>query len=152
MKRAIIALFLALMTAGLSAPSHAQYLEDDRDETRPYSDEDSQILKGVSYLFSPIGVAIEWTVARPLYYLSTKSPLAPIIGADREGEGYGYQGGPIVEAPHSQYSQIAPFTAPAAGQPAAPPSTVDDGARQRAGPQPSSPASPPAGSSQPVLH
>jgi hypothetical protein len=150
MKRAIIALFLALMMAGLAASSHAQYLEDDRDEARPYSDDDSQILKGVGYLFSPIGVAIEWTVARPLYYLSTKSPLAPIIGAARDDEGYGYQGGPIVEAPHSQYSQIAPiapFTAPAAGQPAAPPTTAGDAARQRAGPQPSAP-----GSSQPVLH
>ncbi|MGH7865258.1 MAG: hypothetical protein ACREQB_09725, partial [Candidatus Binataceae bacterium] len=89
MKRATIALLAALMLAGLAAPSHADYLEDDRDQPKPYSDDDSQILRGVSYLFSPIGVAIEWTVARPLYYLSNKSPLAPLLGSSREDPGYG---------------------------------------------------------------
>jgi hypothetical protein len=150
MKRAIMTLGFAL-AIGLATPSHAQYLEDDRDEPQPYTDEDSQILKGVSYLFSPVGVAIEWTVARPLYYLATKSPLAPVLGASREDDIYGYSGGTITEAPHSQYSRIAPIApiSPAERQPAPPPI----GAAGEGALQPSAPSvAPSPAASQPVLH
>ncbi len=143
------------LAMGLAAPSHAQYLEDDRDEPKPYTDDDSQILKGVSYLFSPIGVAIEWTVARPLYYLATKSPLAPVLGANREDDFYGYSGGTITEARHSQYSRIAPIApiSPSEREPAASPITAAGAAGESAPSQPSAPAvSPSPTASQPVLH
>jgi hypothetical protein len=88
---------------GLSTPAYAQYLEDDRDEPKPYTDDDSQLLKGASYVLAPVGFVLEWTIARPLYYLATHSPLAPVLGANRE-DSFLDSPLPIAELQHSQYA------------------------------------------------
>jgi len=55
--------------------------EDQPDQQNPYeyNEDDSQPLKIASYFLAPLGYALEWTVARPLNYLATQTPLAPAL-------------------------------------------------------------------------
>jgi hypothetical protein len=85
MWRATLALGAALL---LVAPSfaHAQYSEMDRQNPSEYNDQDSQLLNLASYGLRPIGYLLEWGVARPLHYLATKSPVAPVLGANTDAD------------------------------------------------------------------
>jgi hypothetical protein len=85
MRRGILALVAAL---SLTAPSfaHAQYSEMDRQDPTEYNDQDSQLLNVVSYAMRPVGYMLEWGIARPLHYLATSSPVAPVLGANTDAE------------------------------------------------------------------
>lgn len=78
MRRAAIILCAALVL-GLPIVSHAQYNDNDQQNPKEYHDDDSQPLAIVSYVLYPIGYAFEWLVARPLHYLGTESPAAPVF-------------------------------------------------------------------------
>ena len=76
MKRLIVCT-LALILAG-PAISRAQSDDFDRQNPTQYRDvEDGQVLKFVSYILNPVGMALEWGVARPFHYLSTQTSVAP---------------------------------------------------------------------------
>jgi|SRR5579885_624163 hypothetical protein len=85
MRRALLALAAALL---FLAPSlaHAQYSDLDRQDPTEYTDQDSQLLNLVSYGLRPVGYILEWGVARPLHYLATKSPVAPVLGANTDSD------------------------------------------------------------------
>jgi hypothetical protein len=85
MWRATFALVVALL---LVAPSfaRAQASDLDRQDATEYDDQDSQVLNMVSYALRPIGFTLEWGIARPLHYLATKSPLAPVLGANTDSD------------------------------------------------------------------
>lgn len=78
MRRAAIILCAALLL-GLPTISNAQYNDSDRQNPKEYHDEDSQPLAIASYLLYPFGYALEWGVARPLHYITTESPVAPVF-------------------------------------------------------------------------
>ncbi len=82
MKRLIICI-LALILAG-PAISGAQTEDMDQQNPTKYRDvDDAQTLKGVSYILTPVGMVLEWGVARPLHYLATKTFLAPLLSGDK---------------------------------------------------------------------
>jgi len=85
MMRAAICLS-AVLVLGFPTFSHAQYNDNDRQNSKEYSDEDSQPLAIIADVFYPIGFAAEWLIARPLHYVATDSPMAPVFrpigGAD----------------------------------------------------------------------
>jgi hypothetical protein len=57
------------------------------DEPNPkqYRDvDDAQALKAVSYIVTPVGMALEWCVMRPLHYLATKTAMAPLLSGDKD--------------------------------------------------------------------
>ena len=86
MWRAKLALVAALL---LIAPSFARaqgYSDLDRQDPTEYDDQDSQLLNIVSYVLRPIGFTLEWGLARPLHYLATQSPVAPVLGANTDSE------------------------------------------------------------------
>ena len=85
MWRATFALVAALF---LVAPSFARAQGSDLDRQDPteYDDQDSQLLNIVSYVLRPIGFTLEWGLARPLHYLATQSPVAPVLGANTDSE------------------------------------------------------------------
>jgi hypothetical protein len=74
MKRLIICT-LALILAG-PIVSHAQTDDQDQQNPNQYRDvENGQFLQLVSYMLTPIGMALEWGVMRPLHYLSSQTPV-----------------------------------------------------------------------------
>jgi hypothetical protein len=78
-------IFCAAVLLALPTISNAQYNDNDQQNPKEYHDEDSQALALVSYLFYPIGYAFEWAVARPLHYITSESPVAPVfrpVGGD----------------------------------------------------------------------
>jgi hypothetical protein len=85
MMRAAICLS-AVLVLGFPNFSHAQYNDNDRQNSKEYTDEDSQPLAIIADVFYPIGFAAEWLVARPLHYVAADSPIAPMFrpigGAD----------------------------------------------------------------------
>jgi len=86
MWRATFVLSAALL---LVAPclAHAQgYSDLDKQDSTEYDDQDSQLLNMVSYVLRPIGFTLEWGIARPLHYLATKSPVAPVLGANTDSD------------------------------------------------------------------
>jgi hypothetical protein len=78
MRRAAIILCAALVL-GLPTVSHAQYNDNDQQNPKEYHDDDSQPLAIVSYVLYPLGYALEWMVSRPLHYVATESPVAPVF-------------------------------------------------------------------------
>jgi hypothetical protein len=77
MWRAAICFSIALVV-GFPTFSHAQYNDNDRQNAKEYTDEDSQPLAIIADLFYPVGFAAEWLVARPMHYLASDSPIAPM--------------------------------------------------------------------------
>lgn len=51
--------------------------------------EDGQLLKFGSYVLTPIGMGLEWGLTRPLHYLATQTPLAPVLSGDKEHYQFG---------------------------------------------------------------
>jgi hypothetical protein len=80
----LIVCILALILAG---PAISRAQSDDMDQPnskQQYSDvDDAQTLKGVSYILTPVGMALEWGVMRPLHYLATKTFMAPVLSGDK---------------------------------------------------------------------
>ena len=68
----------------LAAPalSHAQYTENDRQNPKEYTNEDSQPLRIAAYIIAPVGFLLEWTVARPIHYVANNTFLAPVFNGD----------------------------------------------------------------------
>jgi|SRR5215469_1605850 len=82
MKRLIICT-LALILAG-PVISGAQTEDQDRQNPTQYRDvEDGQVLKIVSYILTPVGMALEWGITRPLHYLATQTSAAPLLSGDK---------------------------------------------------------------------
>src|SRR5215472_9017280 len=82
MKRLIICT-LALILAG-PVISGAQTEDQDRQNPTQYRDvEDGQVLKIVSYILTPVGMALEWGLMRPLHYLATQTSAAPLLSGDK---------------------------------------------------------------------
>lgn len=82
MKRLIVCT-LALILVG---PVIAGAQTDDFEQPNPkqYRDvEDGQVLKGVSYVLTPVGMLLEWGVARPLHYLARHTFMAPVLSGDK---------------------------------------------------------------------
>jgi hypothetical protein len=78
MRRAAI-IFCAALWIALPTISRAQYNDTDRQNPKEYHDEDSQPLAIVADLLYPVGFAAEWMLARPMHYLASESPAAPIF-------------------------------------------------------------------------
>ncbi|MBV8360447.1 MAG: hypothetical protein JO189_21320 [Deltaproteobacteria bacterium] len=82
MKRLIVCT-LALILAG-PVISGAQTDDQDRQNPSQYRDvEDGQVLKIVSYILTPVGMALEWGLTRPLHYLATQTSAAPLLSGDK---------------------------------------------------------------------
>lgn len=81
----MICMVLALAVAMPALAFAQQGPYNDKQNPNEYTDtEDGQPLKLFSYVLAPIGYALEWTVARPLHYLATKTSLAPVLSGDTE--------------------------------------------------------------------
>ena len=100
-----IMIIAVLATALLTSPALCRaQTSDESQNPKEYTQEDSNPLKFISYILSPVGFMLEWTVARPLHYLATESSLAPIFaGADEDETDYANAGAPapIAELPPS---------------------------------------------------
>lgn len=82
MKRLIVCT-LALILAG-PVISRAQTDDQVRQNPTQYRDvEDAQALKLVSYILTPVGMALEWGLLRPLHYLATQTSAAPLLSGDK---------------------------------------------------------------------
>jgi len=82
MKRLIVCT-LALILAG-PVISGAQTDDQDRQNQTQYRDvEDGQVLKLVSYILTPVGMALEWGLMRPLHHLATQTSAAPLLSGDK---------------------------------------------------------------------
>jgi hypothetical protein len=149
MKRLII-FVLALMLTG-PALSHAQ--TDNQDQQNQYRDvEDGQVLKFVSYILMPVGMALEWGIMRPLHHLATQTSAKPALSGDQ---------GPSFFAENNNASQVPPSTfAPntidttnnlqaSSGNAAQAP--ISPGASKPSSAEPT-PSSQPLSGSQPALH
>lgn len=78
MRRLVLILAFALVLAPVTK-THAQVDQSDQQNPNEYNEDDSQPLKIASYFIAPVGFLLEWTVARPLNYLATQSPVAPAL-------------------------------------------------------------------------
>ena len=66
------------------ALSRAQSSDPDQQDQSQYRDvEDGQVLKFVSYVLMPVGMALEWGVMRPLHYLATQTSAKPLLSGDQ---------------------------------------------------------------------
>ena len=80
---------VAAMLGLVASPqlARAQAWSSDKQNPKGYDDaNDSQPVKLMSYVLAPVGFTLEWTIARPLHYLATQTPLAPVLnpgGTDR---------------------------------------------------------------------
>jgi hypothetical protein len=142
----VVALVMAMPAMALAQ----QGPYNDKQNPHEYTDtEDGQLLKFVSYFIAPIGYALEWGVTRPLHYLATQTPLAPMMSGDTE---YSQMNNPGPTA--MPIEPVAPATTASsysAGQSSAPTTYIE---RTPVGPvvvpQPLAPlTTPPA---QPALH
>ncbi len=93
MRHITIGLLATALLLSSPAFARAQY-SDERQNPKEYTQDDSNPLKLISYVLSPIGFALEWTVARPLHYLTTETPLAPAFQSADDG----MEGNAIAEA------------------------------------------------------
>lgn len=153
MWRALLSVLAALLIA-LPALARAQYQQEDRRDRTEYTQEDSHPLKLISYVLAPIGFVLDWAVGRPLHYLTTGSPLAPVFNGGPETDENAPP--PIAELPPIIRPRSSPATSkpeeslreeqiPPAAQAAPPPA-------QAAPPSATQPPAVPAPGGQPVLH
>lgn len=139
---------LAMLLLGAPALSQADPMNESQNPDE-YTQEDSHPLKFASFFVTPIGFLLEWTVARPLHYISTTRFIGPVLNSEY---------GDAETAPVAEQLPAPDFlpSSEAAGKPAplheeslnAPPARAS---LPSAGTQSSAP--PPAESpGQPVLH
>jgi hypothetical protein len=105
-------LALVVLLAAVLAWPLVSYAEDQGGwqlhDPNEYQQEDSHPVRIIGYLLSPVGFALEWGIARPLHYLATNTPLAPVLNGGKEEDSWTeYYGSkePIAEVPIPQ-SQI----------------------------------------------
>ena len=55
---------------------------DTRDPLQYRDVDNAQLLQIVAYALTPAGMVLEWGVTRPLHYLATRTPLAPLMSGD----------------------------------------------------------------------
>jgi len=98
MRRAALCL-LTLLILATPAISRADSMNESQ-KPNEYTQEDSQPLKFASYFVAPIGFVLEWTVTRPMHWVSTNTFLAPVLDSE-----YGYETtpAPIAELPPPDY-------------------------------------------------
>ena len=153
MRRVAIILCAALVL-GLPTISSAQYNDNDQQNPKEYHDEDSQPLAIVSYLFYPIGYAFEWLVARPLHYVATESPAAPVF-KDVDGNDTAPPPPAPIIPDNTLNSAAAESNTPQDWSPTRAPSTTSNAVPAwgvaKSAPAAQSSSAPPSGS-QPVLH
>jgi len=102
MRHITIGLLAAALLLSSPAFARAQY-SDERQNPKEYTQEDSNPFKLISYILSPIGFALEWTIARPLHYVTTETPLAPAFRpADDDIEGNAIAESDALPAPIAQ--------------------------------------------------
>jgi len=142
---------LALLLLGVPALSRADDYNQSR-TSQEYDQDDSNPVRIMSYILTPFGFILEWTVARPLHYLATETFLAPALDSEYETR---EEPVPVAELPTTEL--YAPDlgseaeTAPQAEQ--ATPVRPRTSAPAITGNQESAPPSAPAASTgQPVLH
>ena len=144
--RRVAIIFCAALFVGLPAISHAQYNDTDRQNPKEYNDEDSQPLALMADILYPAGFAAEWLIARPMHYLSTNSPAAPVFepvgGNDRTPPP------PVPIIPDNTMESAASSTTPQDWSPTRSPVTTNTTVIKQAAP---SSAAPPS-ASQPALH
>jgi hypothetical protein len=103
MKRLLICT-LCVMLAGPFV-SHAQTNDQDQQNQQNQSEyrdvNDGQVLKLVSYILTPVGMALEWGVMRPLHYLATQTSAKPLLSGDQ---------GPSFFVENNNASQVPPGT------------------------------------------
>lgn len=136
------ALFVALPTI-----SRAQYNDTDRQNPKEYHDEDSQPLAILADFLYPIGYAVEWVVARPLHWISTDSPAAPVFRPVGGNDGSPPPPVPII--PDNTMEAAAPSSStPQDWSPTRAPVTTNATVIKPIAPS----TPPPESSSQPALH
>jgi len=144
MRRIAIILSAALFVA-LPTISHAQYNDTDRQNPKEYHDEDSQPLAIVADLLYPIGFAAEWLVARPMHWLSTDSPAAPVYRPVGGNDATPPPPVPII--PDNTMEAASSSTTPQDWSPTRSPVTTNATVIRQA-----APSSAASSSSQPALH
>jgi len=101
MMKRLIACALVLILAG-PVISHAQTADEERQNPAEYHDvDDGQFLKLVSYIFTPMGMALEWGLMRPLHHLATQTAAAPLLSGDN---------GPPFFGENNNANQVPPGT------------------------------------------
>ena len=147
----VVAILLSAAFLTCAAPSYAQYADEQRNP-HEYTQEDSHPIKFLSYLLAPIGFVLDWTVARPMHYLSTESALAPVYGNQEDDTPAAMP--PLAQIPPDNFS--ANTASSLRDQSLTPPVTkrkiepVFPQASAQPAPAPAAPSV--SGSSQPVLH
>lgn len=53
-----------------------------------YTQEDSDPVRGISYILSPVGTMLEYGLARPLHYLATETFLQPVLDPSRDADSW----------------------------------------------------------------
>ena len=144
---------IAALAVMLAAPPFARAGDEDSQDPKAYTQEDSHPLKIVSYLLAPVGFLLEWTVARPLHHLATDSAAAPIFGEDAEDR-INTPPAPLAEIPpQSDFTRESRSSSerPAREITIAPPPALAN-APAFSTSQPAPAAAPSAAIGQPVLH
>lgn len=102
----------ALVLLGLPALAHAQYYgdEDNNWGPPPYNDVDNgQLLQLASYVLSPCGYLLEWSIFRPMHYVATQTSLTPMLSGDTDRRYFGEISNAALLPPNT----FAPFKMPA---------------------------------------
>jgi hypothetical protein len=81
----LLAAALTLMSSGMA---RAQDAGTALPNPNQYTQEDSHPVRVIGYLLSPIGVALEYTVARPLHYLATNTFMQPVLDPARDSDNW----------------------------------------------------------------
>lgn len=85
MKRVAITLLVVLLLAW-PILSRAQSDDDDMQGASQYNDAwDGQALRIAGYILTPVGMALEWGLTRPLHAAATRSPISPVLSGDSQG-------------------------------------------------------------------
>ncbi|MGB8683581.1 MAG: hypothetical protein WCD12_11920 [Candidatus Binatus sp.] len=145
--RKVAIIFCAALFVGLPTVSHAQYNDNDQQNPKEYTDEDSQPLELFADILYPVGYALEWAIARPMHYLSHNSSAAPIfrpVGGDDMSPPP-----PVPIIPDNTMDEVTTSTTPQDWSPTRKPLTTNATVVRQAVP----PAAPlPPSSGQPTLH
>jgi hypothetical protein len=145
MRRAAIILFAALFVA-LPAISHAQYNDNDQQNPKEYTDDDSHPLALFADVLYPIGYAAEWLVARPMHWVANDSPASPMY---RPVGGNDTAPAPLVPIiPDNTMDQASTTTTPQDWSPTRSPVTTNTTTIKQSAPA----ALPSTSITQPALH
>jgi hypothetical protein len=153
MRRVVCVLIVSSIIL-IPALSRADEMNESRTPNE-YTQEESHPLRIVSYIVTPVGFILEWTVARPLHYIASETFLAPALDSE-----YGYEERPV------PVEELPPTTLPEAAVPPQKPALKEESLSRRApaaapapsvpteSAQPSAPAptAPSESTGQPVLH